>query len=252
VIWYGARSVSFVRVFFHGKNTTAGRLPRRDTRNLCRRLALGKQPHPFFSGARCPIDIGRQARHIAGLLLGLRWTFIPASTHRKFANPGLSAFSERPTRLEIQRPTTWHVSRVRGARYRACDRGTAKFFSRKTVSRTPRIPAAAGGAWVTRIGATDVLDSMRVCLQRKPLEGFGGFKGTAFEREQRLLAQSQSRGMGCLAVGRKVVWPMGSHLWATVPAKIRPRPSFLVAAIHIGVRPSSGAFRPSVGSQLVI
>jgi MFS family permease len=165
VIWYGAQ---FYALFFM-QNTLQVDY-KTSYAIFAVGLALGT-PLIVLCGALSD-RIGRRPVMIAGLLLGAL-TFIP-SFHAlaNFANPGLSAFSERnPIEISADNCTF----SLFAAPVSACDRAR-KFFSRNGLSYTS-IPAAAGGGAVTRIGAT-VLTGFDESAYKKALER-SGFKGAA-------------------------------------------------------------------------
>jgi MFS family permease len=183
--------------------------------------------------------IGRRPVMIAGLLLG-GLTLIP-SFHAlaNFANPDLSAFSERnPVEISSDNCTfslfAMPVSN--------CDKAR-KFFSRNGLSYTS-IPGPAGGGIVTRIGDTTLTGFDEPAYKRALLGS--GFKTAAGNVNQ----------IGAIAV---VVWllalvgmvygPMAAFMVEMFPAKIRS--TSLSVPYHLGVG-VLGGFMPFAASALVI
>jgi MFS family permease len=200
-------------------------------------LALGT-PLIVLCGALSD-RIGRRPVMIAGLLLGAL-TFIP-SFHAlaNFANPGLSAFSERnPIEISADNCTF----SLFAAPVSACDRAR-KFFSRNGLSYTS-IPAAAGGGAVTRIGAT-VLTGFDESAYKKALER-SGFKGAAGNVN---VAGSIAVVVWLLALVGMVYGPMAAFMVEMFPAKIRTTSLSLPYHLGVGIL---GGFLPFVASALVI
>src|ERR1700720_1520833 len=142
VIWYGAQ---FYALFF--MQSTLQINYKTSYTIFAIGLSLGT-PLIVLFGALSD-RMGRRPVMIAGLLLGAL-TLIP-SFHAlaNFANPGLSAFSERnPIEISADNCTF----SLFAAPVSACDKAR-KFFSRNGLSYTS-IPGPAGGGMVTRIGET--------------------------------------------------------------------------------------------------
>jgi len=183
--------------------------------------------------------VGRRPVMIAGLLLG-GLTLIP-SFHAlaKFANPDLSAFSERnPVEISADGCTfSLFATPVSN-----CDKAR-KFFSRNGLSYTS-IPGPAGGGIVTRIGETK-LTGFDEPEYKKALQG-SGFKTVSGNVNQ----------VGAIAV---VIWllalvgmvygPMAAFMVEMFPAKIRS--TSLSVPYHLGVG-ILGGFMPFAASALVI
>ena len=183
--------------------------------------------------------VGRRPVMIAGLLLG-GLTLIP-SFHAlaKFANPDLSAFSERnPVEISADNCTfSLFATPVSN-----CDKAR-KFFSRNGLSYTS-IPGPADGGIVTRIGDTK-LTGFDEPEYKKALQG-SGFKTVAGNVNQ----------VGAIAV---VIWllalvgmvygPMAAFMVEMFPAKIRS--TSLSVPYHLGVG-ILGGFMPFAASALVI
>jgi MFS family permease len=184
-------------------------------------------------------QVGRRPVMIAGLLLGAL-TMIP-SFHAlaNFANPALSAFSQRnPIEISADNCTF----SLFAAPVSACDKAR-KFFSRNGLSYTSN-PGPAGGGVATRIGETR-LTGFDESVYQKALAG-SRFDGTA----------GHVNVVGAVAV---VVWlmalvgmvygPMAAFIVEMFPARIRTTSLSLPYHLGVGIL---GGFLPFVASALVI
>ncbi len=232
VIWYGAQfyALFFMQNILQVDYKTSYAI-------IAIGLALGT-PFIVLCGALSD-RIGRRPVMIAGLLLGAL-TFIP-SFHAlaNFANPGLADFVERnPINISADDCT---IS-LFAAPVSACDKAR-KFFSRNGLSYTST-PAAAGGAVVTRIGAT-TLSGFDESAYKKALEG-AGFKGSAGNVN---VAGSIAVVVWLLALVGMVYGPMAAFMVELFPAKIRTTSLSLPYHLGVGIL---GGFLPFVASALVI
>jgi MFS family permease len=200
-------------------------------------LALGT-PLIVFCGALSD-RIGRRPVMIAGLLLGAL-TFIP-SFHAlaNFANPDLSTFSKRNL-IEISADNC--TFSLFATPVSDCD-NARKFFSRNGLSYSSK-PAAAGGAVVTRIGAT-TLTGFDESAYKKALLG-SGYKDTAVNVN---VAGSIAVVVWLLALVGMVYGPMAAFMVEMFPAKIRTTSLSLPYHLGVGIL---GGFLPFVASALVI
>jgi hypothetical protein len=156
-----------------------------------------------------------------------------------FANPGLSAFSQRnPIEISADNCTF----SLFAAPVSACDKAR-QFFSRHGLSYTS-IPGPAGGGVATRIGETRLTTFDESAYKKVLAES--GFNGSA----------GHVNVVGAIAV---VVWlmalvgmvygPMAAFIVEMFPARIRTTSLSLPYHLGVGIL---GGFLPFVASALVL